>query len=188
MSETVRQTDTLSNPGVPARRHPLALRLLERAVVFAFGWWVLSEGYTSSWTFGVPFVVFASIASVQLTPKRGWRYRPLGFLRYLGFFFSHSIMAGIDVARRALSPSMRLDPEFVTYPFRIAEDAGRVMLADTVSLLPGTLSSGIEGDTLVLHVLDCSPDIVAETRRVEERIADALGIELVEPAGGGAGV
>jgi multisubunit Na+/H+ antiporter MnhE subunit len=52
------------------------------------------------------------------------------------------------------------------------------LLADTVSLLPGTLSSGFEGDTLVLHVLDCRLPVLEDVRRVEDRIAKALGLTL----------
>lgn len=156
------------------------IRLLERLAIFIVLWWVLSEGDSSSWLFGVPFAVLASWASLRLTPQRGWRIRPLGVLRFAAFFAYHSVAGGVDVALRALRPSMPLVPGFVTYPVRLGTDSARVLLADTVSLLPGTLSSGFEGDSLVLHVLDCDLPVFEDVRRVEERIASALGLELVE--------
>jgi multicomponent Na+:H+ antiporter subunit E len=162
----------------------MLLRLLERLAIFIVLWWVLSEGDSSSWLFGVPFALMASWASLKLTPERGWRLRPLGALRFAAFFAYHSVVGGIDVAVRAMRPSMPIAPGFVTCPVRLTTDSSRVLLADTVSLLPGTLSSGFEGDTLVLHVLDCELPVLEDVRRVEERIASALGLELAGTEGG----
>lgn len=155
-----------------------AFRLLERIVVFVVLWWVLSEGDASSWLFGVPFVVFASAASLKLTPKRDWRLQPLSAVRFAWFFATQSVVGGVDVALRALRPSMPLEPAFVEYPVRLPGQAARVLLANTVSLLPGTLSSGLEGDTLIMHVLDHTQPIVAEVARVEEHIAATMGLEI----------
>lgn len=155
------------------------VRFLERLIVFALLWWVLAEGDRSSWVFGLPFAVFASVVSLRLTPERGWHLRPLSAARFAGFFAYHSVIGGVDVAWRAVRPSMPISPGFVTCPVRLPTESARVLLADTVSLLPGTLSSGFEGDTLVLHVLDCTMPIRSDVERVEERIASALGIDLV---------
>ncbi|MDP2400682.1 MAG: Na+/H+ antiporter subunit E [Actinomycetota bacterium] len=156
------------------------IRFAERAVLFAAAWWILVEGDNSSWLFGVPFSLFAAMASVRLTPRRGWVLRPVGTLRFIGYFAWHSIAGGIDVALRAVRPSMPISPGFISCPLRLAGDPARVLLADTVSLLPGTLSSGLVGDSLVLHVLDCSMPVIEDVRRVEERIADALGLQLID--------
>lgn len=163
------------------------LRLAERFVVFVVLWWVLSEGAGSSWIFGVPFALFAGAASLRLTPERGFRIRPLGTLQFAAYFAYHSVAGGIDVALRALRPSMPIAPGFVTCEVRLPTDSARVMLADTVSLLPGTLSAGFEGESIVLHVLDCSLPVQEDVRRVEERIAAMMGLELRPPAGAGQG-
>ncbi len=159
----------------------VAIRLIERFIIFAVLWWVLTEGAASSWLFGVPFSLFAAVASLRLTPERGWRVRPLGALRFIGFFAYHSLAGGVDVAQRVLRPSMPIVPGFVTCALRLPTESARVLLADTVSLLPGTLSTGLYGDTVILHVLDCELPIAEEVRRVEDRIAAALGLELTEP-------
>jgi multicomponent Na+:H+ antiporter subunit E len=156
----------------------LALRLIERFLVFAAVWWVLAEGDGSSWLFGAPFALFASIASLRLTPERGWRLHFVPALRFAGFFAYQSVIGGVDVAWRAIRPSMPISPDFVVCPVRLPTESARVLLADTVSLLPGTLSSGFEGDTLVLHVLDCRLPVLEDVRRVEDRIAKALGLTL----------
>jgi multicomponent Na+:H+ antiporter subunit E len=173
MSDTT-SSQTPAHSGLTA-----VVRFAERVVLFAAAWWILVEGNNSSWLFGVPFSLFAALASVRLTPRRGWVLRPLGTLRFIGYFAWHSVAGGIDVAWRAVRPSMPISPGFISCPLRLAGDPARVLLADTVSLLPGTLSSGFEGDTLVLHVLDCSLPVIEDVRRVEDRIAEALGLHLL---------
>lgn len=159
------------------------LRPLQRMVLFAAVWFVVAEADASSWLFGVPFVLVATAASLKLTPVREWRIRPLGAVRYAWFFAHQSVLGGFDVAFRAIRPSMPIDPLLVRYRLRIAPEHARVLLADTVSLLPGTLSSGIEGDTLTMHVLDATLPVEESTRRVEEHVADIFGLTLAEDGG-----
>lgn len=156
------------------------MRLLGRVILFSVAWWIIAEGAASSWLFGGPFVLFASLASLRLTPQRLWRLDIAGGVRFLGFFAYHSLLGGVDVALRALRPSMPIAPGFVRCPLRLARGPARVLLTDTVSLLPGTLSAGIEGDTLVMHVLDCTAPVIEEVRVVEERVAAALSLCLMD--------
>jgi multicomponent Na+:H+ antiporter subunit E len=161
-------------------RNRLFIRPLERAAVFAAVWWVVAEADPEGRVFGVPFVMLATYASLTLTPSRLWRIRPLGAVRYAWYFAHQSILGGIDVALRAIRPSMPLDPELVEYRMRLVPEHSRVLFADTVSLLPGTLSTGFEGDRLTMHVIDRGLPVEQSLRDVEERVADLFGIDLIE--------
>lgn len=153
-------------------------RPVERAAVFALVWWIIAEGQPAGWLFGVPFVGLATAASLKLTPTRAWRVRPLGALRYAGYFAYQSVAGGFDVARRAVSPSMPLDPDIVRYRMRLEVQPAQVLFADTVSLLPGTLSSGLDGHYLTVHVLDRGLPVSESLAAVEERVADVYGVTL----------
>lgn len=158
-------------------------RPVERVLLFTAVWFVVVEADMESWLFGAAFIAVATVASLRLTPVRQWRVRPMAALRYAAFFAHQSVAGGFDVAMRAIRPSMPIDPDLLRYRLRLEPDHARVLLADTVSLLPGTLSAGIEGDSLMMHVLDCGLEVEASTRSVEERIADLFGIELPETGG-----
>jgi len=172
---------------MPARTPALRIRFftrpLERAVVFAVVWWVVAEADPEGWLFGVPFVVLATAASLALTPSREWRIRPLGAFRYAVYFIQQSVMGGIDVSMRAIKPSLPIDPLIVRYRMRLAPEYARVLFADTVSLLPGTLSSGFEGESMTIHVLDCELDVEQSLRDVEERVAGVFGLPLTAEGG-----
>lgn len=142
-------------------------------------WWIVSEGRTASWGVGAPVVLLASLTAAAVLPApRGW-IRPAALPRFLLFFAHQSIRGGVDVARRVLSPSMRLAPGFLTHRTFLPEGAPRVLLADVLSLLPGTVTVDLEGDRLSIHALEAGPTSLRELRAVEDRIAALFG--LVRP-------
>lgn len=156
------------------------LNLLPRILIFILLWWVVTEG-AGGWMIGVPTIFLALIASLWLQPRRRLSLRPAGVLRFAGFFLVQSLRAGLDVALRALRPRMRLAPALLEYRLRLPTGPARVFLADTMSLLPGTLSTELRDDCLCLHVLDAHQSIEADLRQVEVRVADLFGVNLPTP-------
>lgn len=148
-----------------------------RILAFAALWWIVSDG-RGDWAFGIPVVGLAALVSYRLQPRRGTRLRALALLRFSGFFLFESLRAGIDVARRALSPGLRLAPAFFDYPLRLPEGPARVFLVDTLSLLPGTLGVDLRKGVARLHVLDAGLPLESEVRTVERHVAAVFGVEL----------
>ncbi|MDI6900632.1 MAG: Na+/H+ antiporter subunit E [Anaerosomatales bacterium] len=147
-------------------------------------WWAISEGDTAALAVGAPAALAAALISLALHPDPLPVVRPLGLLRFAGFFLVHSVRGGIDVALRALKPSMPIDPRIITYDLRLPGNTARVVFTNTLSLLPGTLSAKLGRDTLEVHVLDCAGEVTAEIARVEDRVADLFGVRLAPHAGG----
>ncbi|HUG76772.1 MAG TPA: Na+/H+ antiporter subunit E [Burkholderiales bacterium] len=154
--------------------------LVQRIAVFAALWWALAEGRAEAWLVGAPVIAAAVGASLVLQGKAPWRLRPLAALRSLAWFARRSLVAGVDVALRALRPHPGLAPGFVTVRPRLADPAARVLLADALSLVPGTLSVELREDGLELHVLDRAAPTEREVRELEAHIAAALGLRLEE--------
>ncbi|HSJ47834.1 MAG TPA: Na+/H+ antiporter subunit E [Gammaproteobacteria bacterium] len=153
------------------------LNLLPRILMFTLLWWVITEG-AGGWALGLPVIALAVGSSYLLQPRRQLHLRPLGVLRFTGFFLVQSLRAGLDVALRALRPHMQLAPALLEYRLQLPAGPARVFLADTMSLLPGTLSTELRGDCLCLHVLDARQSIEADLRHVEVRVADLFGLTL----------
>jgi multicomponent Na+:H+ antiporter subunit E len=91
-------------------------------------------------------------------------------LPLLPFFLWESLRGGIDVARRALHPDLPLRPALLRYRTGLAEGAPRIFLVHCVSLLPGTLSAALEGDTLMVQVLDAGAPVEEELAALEARV------------------
>lgn len=143
------------------------------AVPLAAAWWALSEGRAGSWGVGVPAIAAASLVAAALLPLPRARPRVGRLLRLAGWFAVESVRGGADVARRALAPSLPIDPDLLELRTSLPEGAARVLLADAVSLLPGTVAVDLEDDRVVLHALDRAG---AERgfREAERRVAAAL--------------
>jgi multicomponent Na+:H+ antiporter subunit E len=151
---------------------PAAVRL----VVFLCIWFVLYGPDLAALPVGLGAAAAATWTSLQLLPPRSFHPR-LGSLIVLAFrFVWQSVIAGIDVARRALEPRLPLRPGFVTYPIRMLPSPIRSTLLSIASLLPGTLPTGLdETGALVVHCLDTEQPVVAQMAAEETRLIHALG-------------
>lgn len=87
-------------------------------------------------------------------------------------------MGGLDVARRAMARDVRLDPDLLEYPLRSPAGTARVFFMILISLLPGTLSANLQGDLLMVHVLDRRQDMQSALARLEENVARIFSMRL----------
>ena len=151
-------------------------RLAWRLPLALLGWWILSEGQTDALPLGAAAVTAAVAASLALTPGSPYTPRPAGLLLFFGWFLGRSCVAGLQVAARILRPRLTIDPYIARVPLSLPPGAPRLLLADTLSLLPGTLSVSLEDDDLLLHSLGGKGDLHGDVRRAERRVAQLLGL------------
>jgi multicomponent Na+:H+ antiporter subunit E len=134
-------------------------------------WWLLSDGDPASWIIGLPAVAAAGWSAHRLRSGGASTISASGLLRFLPFFLWESLRGGIDVALRTLAPRMRIHPGFTVYRTRLRRRDARVLFANCVSLLPGTLAADVDGDRLDVHLLDAGSDPAEELRRLELAVA-----------------
>jgi multicomponent Na+:H+ antiporter subunit E len=105
----------------------------------------------------------AIFSGLRLTPQA-----PVHLIRYLGYFLVALVRANLDVARRLLSPSLPIRPGVVQVRTALTSDLGRLVLANSITLTPGTLSVALQGDRILVHWIDCPPgvDLEQATRAV----------------------
>ena len=152
---------------------------LIHVMILAALWLVLTGGDASSWLVGAPVIVIAVISFRRVAgPQDGVQLNWFGIVRFVFFFLWRCFTAGMDVARRALSPTISLEPALIERRIGLPQGASRVVFASVINLLPGTLSAGLEDDRVTVHVLDGRHDFERELRVVERRVADMFGIEL----------
>ena len=88
--------------------------------------------------------------------SRGRRMLSLAVL-----FAKELLLSGWRVAVLVLQPRMPLKPGIFAYPLRLERDFEITLLANLITLTPGTLSVDVSLDrkTLFVHAIDCSdPD------------------------------
>lgn len=85
--------------------------------------------------------------------------RPLAVLRFLVAFARDLVRATAQVAVLVVHPRRRLHQAVVAVPVPGASDALLTLLANTISLTPGTLTLEVDrpGSTLHVHAIDVGP-------------------------------
>lgn len=85
--------------------------------------------------------------------------RVLPLLRYVGVFAVDLVRASVQVALLVLRPRAVLRQAVVAVPVRGASDRLLTLLANSISLTPGTLTLEVDRarSTLYVHVLDVGP-------------------------------
>lgn len=170
MQETTRNS--------PDRRIPnLVLRSLTRILLFCLAWVVLTRSDPTSWIVGGPAVLLAAGLSLLLAPPSRWELSLTGAARFLLFFLHQSILGGVDVMRRALSPRPLVNPGLVSFATFLPAGAPRILLVNTISLLPGTLSADLKKDTVLIHTINKDLPIWSNIQNLEGRIAVLFKME-----------
>ena len=154
---------------------PRARAAMERAAIYLALWFVLlPSAKAADVALGLAVAAAATWVSLRLLPPEAGRLRLGALLMLLPHFLWESVRAGFDIARRALAPGVRVDPGFVSYPTRLPPGHARSTFSTVASLVPGTVPSGDEDDTLVVHCLDLAQPVVEQLGAEERRYAPAL--------------
>ena len=121
---------------------------------------------------------------IPLFTARFWEaqvhiHRPLVLVRFFATVLWDIAVANVVVARLVVGPSRHVRPGFVVMPLRLRGNVGISLLANTVSLTPGTLSAYLSADRrhLVIHGLQVDdPDAIIATirKRYEQPLLDTL--------------
>jgi multicomponent Na+:H+ antiporter subunit E len=153
---------------------------LVRVALFAALWVALTGGSRYGVALAALSVGAAAVASLALVPPGSWRWTVGGLARFLPFFLRESLLGGVDVARRALSPRPALRPGWVDFRFALPPGPARVFLMNAMNLLPGTLSVRVSADVVRVHVLDVTLPTEARLRALEARVGELFGVEAGE--------
>jgi multicomponent Na+:H+ antiporter subunit E len=121
-------------------------------------------------------LAFASFARVYSVI----RWSPVVFyyyVLYLSVFFIELIKANIAVMRLVFSPRINIQPGIVEIKTDLKSPIGRLALANTITLTPGTLVVDIKGDSLFIHCINIgSTDQVKATEEISGRFEKLLKV------------
>ena len=135
-----------------------------------YAFWILLIGIKPvDLVVGLVAALAATWCSLLLLPPGEFRLRLAGLPRYGVRFIWLSVIAGVQVARLAFSPQLKLRPGLISYTTHYPPGARRNAFGALTSLLPGTVSVYEEVQGLRFHVLDTGQPIVEQL--AEEEIA-----------------
>jgi len=116
----------------------------------------------------------------EITRSRTYSRKVYHFLSFLSYFLWEVVVGAVDVALAVIWPLRKLTPGIVAVPLDTRSAAEHTLLANAVTLTPGTLSIDLSSDskTLYVHVINMKdPESV---RRSIKRGLEARLIKLFD--------
>ena len=101
--------------------------------------------------------IATAYADISITPRTVAYY-----FAYLGLFLVELVKSNLYVARLVLSPDPDLKPAIIQVKTGLKSAIGRLALANSITLTPGTLVVEIRDDSLFIHCINVSKAYPAE--------------------------
>jgi multicomponent Na+:H+ antiporter subunit E len=117
----------------------------------------------------------AIFSEMKLTPKSLFYT-----FYYILVFLVELVKSNIDVTRRVLSPGLNINPGIVKVETKLKSKMARLILADSITLTPGTFTIEITGNTLYIHWIDVQEQGVNEATEAIVRKFEKILEEIYE--------
>jgi len=137
------------------------MRILGALLLFGF-WLLLSASYD------VVHVAVGAVAAcvvIWMKPAGGGSGRAISWLaalRYLPWLIGRILKSGFHVSRLILDPALPISPRLIRHETPLRSDAELVVLGNSITLTPGTITVEVAPGELVVHAIDeaSSADLV----------------------------
>jgi multicomponent Na+:H+ antiporter subunit E len=108
---------------------------------------------------------------IRFSPQRLYH-----FILYTGLFLIELVRANINMMRYVYARRIVIKPGIVRIKTKLETPVGRLALANSIALTPGSLVVDIDGDSLFVHWLDVkTTDTDEATRAIAGAFEDHLG-------------
>lgn len=159
-----------------------------------FGFWVLLNGKWTTEIAIVGVIVCAALyafmcAYMDYSPKKEWQIARR-FFRIAGYFFylvGEIFKSAWGTMVLIWSPEKEVEPRVTSFHTRLRTDPGKVVLANSITMTPGTITVDVQDDLFLIHCLDESFDVGTEGFEMEDRImviegGHSVSLPVTEPA------
>lgn len=125
-------------------------------------------------------LVISMITSNELTIFSEINFSPKAFiytLVYLLVFLKELVLSNLDVAFRVISPKLPINPGIVEAKTKLKSPMAKMILANSITLTPGTFTVEIKDETIFIHCLNIkSYDIDVVTKKVIRKFEKYLEV------------
>lgn len=113
---------------------------------------------------------FNADSSVSRRSASRWRV-----VLYFPWLLVRILQSGVHLSVLILHPKLPIDPKLIEYRTRLQDEGGIVLLGNSITLTPGTITVELNSNDLVVHAMDDESASDVTDHRIERKIALALG-------------
>lgn len=143
--------------------------------------WMSLQGEFSSTNLIVGFILgyLVILACRPALPRSSYTRKVWQTIKLIAYLLRDMLVANAQIAWRVLKPRLDIQPAMIAVPLRARTDLEITLLADLITLTPGTLSIDLSPDhaTLYVHVMDLrDPEqfVQKRVRGLEQRVLEVL--------------
>lgn len=123
--------------------------------------WVIFNGQLT-WEIAAFGIVIAAVMYLFICKFMGYRPRMdlilakkfFLILQYIYVLVKEIVKANYEVIKMIMSSRYELEPAVVRFKADLKTTPARILLANSITLTPGTITVSLEGDEYVVHCLD----------------------------------
>lgn len=93
------------------------------------------------------------------------------FIRYFWVLVQEIVRANVCVLKIILSPELQPEPAFVYFETDLKSSLSKVLLANSITLTPGTITVSVENNQYCVHCLD---------RELAEGMEESVFVDLLK--------
>ena len=132
------------------------MRLLFWTVLLFLLWMILTANFqTFNILVGITVSFSIALLYTKLFVHKAFEFiSPVWLVFYLFVLLKNLIISNIQISKRILSKDMNLSPAIISVKTGLESDWKKLLLANSITLTPGTLTLDIKDDMLFIHVIE----------------------------------
>ena len=155
------------------RPRPISHKFLALKATALFVLWILLSASFDWIHLGLGLVLSFVVAGINsghspFVPKfRLWG----NIILYLPWLFFKIVQSSLHVSKLILHPALPIDPRLINVQAKLGHHAAVVLLGNSITLTPGTITAEVDRNTLIVHALDevSGEDVIK--KNIESKIA-----------------
>lgn len=138
-------------------------------------WLLLTESYTPvHMALGLVASLGVALLNTDTGRRPGVAIRWLQLLQFFPWLFGRMLISGLHLSFLILHPKLPIAPALVRYRTKLGHEPGIVLLGNSVTLTPGTVTAEAQTDELIVHAMDDESLHDLHSQNLERKVADVF--------------
>ena len=129
--------------------------------VLFFLLWIIFNGRITAEVVIIGLVICAAVYGfickyMDFSPKREWAYLKKGgyLIQYLYYLVKEIVIANFTTMKLVCSSGIVVEPVLIEFDVPLKNGFSKFLLANSITLTPGTITVSAQGERFVVHCLD----------------------------------
>ena len=138
-----------------------------------FGVWLVLSGRYDLFHVVTGFIVACGVAWLNTGfPHSAFHHFPwVRTVLYVPWLFLRVVQSSLHLAKLIISPSLPIKPRLISYRSHLRHQGAMVLLGNSVTLTPGTITVEVNGSHLLVHAIDEAAGEDLTSGQMEKKIA-----------------